>query len=929
MKSRCALRPKRAGLAIRFAGQFHIQVLEQRSLLSAGALIDTFGDHGIASVAGDAVAAVAQPDGKIVTIGAGGSLRRFNTDGSLDQNFGTNGVVHMSLPPVPQETAEFDDVALQKNGSIVVAGALNYDFGNGNSGTSVTMFRFTASGALDSSLNNGQGFVNPISSFGVAKSVQVQSDGKILLGGVYISSNAAFIVRVNANGTADNTFGFGGLASLPGTKTIGGMALDSNSDIIVDGLGFNSQPMVMRLLPTGFGDLFGNGGATPIASTNFGRPIVRPDNSILIPLVSGNGFTNSLEAEAFTSNGDVNTSFGTNGIASANVGFIDSSNPIYGALQPNGMIDLAAGGATGAGNDIVVARFNDQGAADTTFGSNGATTAAFPDPVAVASLVYTSNGRITAVGNSNGSIVLAAFDASTPTGSISGTVFNDANGDNVRQGAEPGLSGRTVFLDANQNGTLDAGEKSIVTDSTGHYLFANLPVGQYKLQDVQPAGWKAPINFDQTVVAPSQTTVFNFASSKIDATMPFDAAFGTGGVVRNSFFTGQGVARQADGKLLVIAQDRLGRYTVAGALDKSFGVNGWMANPIPQSNLGAIAIQSDGKIVLAADKPLTPSGSIWGTVVGRLNSDGSIDKTYGTGGVASTSFANVNGFPELIVRPDNSAIVTSSFFGPAPSFALARITPTGQVDATFGTGGYVALSFAQTTIQGAALAPNNAILLAGSAFDNQKTDGLVMRLTADGKVDTSFGTAGKVLTAASAPVMWSALTVTADGKVIAAGVDNSHLAAARFNSDGSVDSTFGTSGLAVVSTPVTTTSSGGSDAVVFVGKTSDGGYVIAGSIGHTAYEQSDFTAALFTASGKLDTRFGHAGEAWAGISDGSDFATSALLQPDGKLVMAGFINGPGQAAVVRFNLPTTAPLAATISGTIYTDNNGNAKRDTG
>ena len=76
-------------------------------------------------------------------------------------------------------------------------------------------------------------------------------------------------------------------------------------------------------------------------------------------------------------------------------------------------------------------------------------------------------------------------------GSVTGTLFNDLSGEGKRAANEPGLANRSVFLDANFNGVLDAGELVTTTDASGNYVFADLPVGLYSVRPVAPAGWRA------------------------------------------------------------------------------------------------------------------------------------------------------------------------------------------------------------------------------------------------------------------------------------------------------------------------------------------------------------------------------------------------------------------------------------------------------
>ena len=114
--------------------------------------------------------------------------------------------------------------------------------------------------------------------------------------------------------------------------------------------------------------------------------------------------------------------------------------------------------------------------------------------------------------------------------SISGTVFNDANGNGVQDAGEKGLAGQTVFLDLNKNGKLDAGEPTATTNGAGFYSFAREASGSYRVEVVQPTGWvfTSPVGGDADIsLTPGQSlTKLNFGlrqTAKISGKMFLDA----------------------------------------------------------------------------------------------------------------------------------------------------------------------------------------------------------------------------------------------------------------------------------------------------------------------------------------------------------------------------------------------------------------------
>ncbi len=179
-----------------------------RPAVKVGGLNPSFGDNGIAktTVSGapfTAVDSAIQSDGKIVVagsqLGSGFVLLRFNPDGSLDQSFGTAGVVRTTLSTSDLATS----IAIQKDGKILLAGRSNGDF---------ALLRFTSSGSPDTSFGNSGAVTTDLApllgaatSNDQANEVAVRTDGKIYLAGITDArgTNDFAVVRYNADGSLD------------------------------------------------------------------------------------------------------------------------------------------------------------------------------------------------------------------------------------------------------------------------------------------------------------------------------------------------------------------------------------------------------------------------------------------------------------------------------------------------------------------------------------------------------------------------------------------------------------------------------------------------------------------------------------------------------------------------------------------------------
>jgi len=267
------------------------------------------------------------------------------------------------------------------------------------------------------------------------------------------------------------------------------------------------------------------------------------------------------------------------------------------------------------------------------------------------------------------------------------------------------------------------------------------------------------------------------------------------------------VSIQADGKILVVGASTLngnsdfaiGRYNPNGSLDTSFSKDGLFTLDISKAYDAAWSsvFQLDGKIVVAGEA----NGSF---AVIRLKSNGSLDTAYGVKGISKIDFKSFGAKGYCAgLQTDGKVVVSGYSFvnNKSTGFAATRLKTNGSLDSTFSKDGILITKFDTVYDEARSLViqPDGKIILAGYTESSSNKDFALARYKKDGTLDSSFHFDGKVTTKLGTDdeEIYS-IALQQDNKIVVAGYSKSNLdkdfALARYNVDGSLDSTFSSDG---------------------------------------------------------------------------------------------------------------------------------------
>lgn len=345
----------------------------------------------------------------------------------------------------------------------------------------------------------------------------------------------------------------------------------------------------------------------------------------------------------------------------------------------------------------------------------------------------------------------------------------------------------------------------------------------------------------------------------------------------------------------------LARYNANGTFDATFDGDGKKTVDLGGSEEASrVAVQADGKIVIAGT---TCGDAGCDLAVVRLRAGGGWDTTFSGDGKQIVDFNAVDntGDGGLAIQSDGKIVIAGSVGDPA-DFAVYRLNPDGSLDSTFSGDGMRSLHFGADWWcdwpHGIAIQRDGKILVGGTTSDCGFSESYfaVARLRSGGTLDPTFSGDGLQTTKFSSNADALGMTLQSGGKVILAGLNGGRFALARYTSAGALDSTFSSDG------KVTTAFSdnyGAAEAIIFDVKVQpDGKIVVAGRV-HYVNTGDNFALARYNANGTLDSIFGKKVVDFDGdLTSDNDSAEALAIQPDGKYVLAGY--DEGDFAVGRF-----------------------------
>ncbi|TKK65384.1 T9SS type A sorting domain-containing protein [Ilyomonas limi] len=814
-----------------------------RAVGQAGTLDSSFGNNGIQAEAVFTNLNLLNEQGREVLTSTNGDIFlviqveiqndkftrivKYLPDGRPDPSYGNAGYSNAVNLNVTS--------AAMLGGKIEVAGYV-YNLNSGNFDYDIALARFTANGKLDSAFGENGRVTTDFNGYAdVANSVTLQAD-KIIVAG---SSNNDFaLARYTTDGILDSTFGV-------------------NGKVTTDFYSYE----------------------------DYANAIALQGNKIIVAGYSRNtiDFSFDFALARYTADGMADSSFRENGRVTAN--FKENASEYANAIMLQGDKIVVAGNTDNASandNDFALARYTADGILDSVFGENGMVTTDFNSLDDVAYSIALQENKVV-VGGANGNFILARY-------TIDG------------------------MLDASfgKNGKVTTGFNSPFDGANSIALQGNKIIA---------GGFTTSSNYD-----------FALARYAVDGVL--DASFGENGKLTGyiastkTYFTATAIQASkivAAGYAINAYNNTdfvLARYTLDGTLDSSFGENGSITTDFDSSDEEAYSLVfQEDKIIVVGYNYNANAGDFNFALV-RYTKDGKLDSAFGVNGKVTTDFSYGDFANSVALQGDKIIVAgyTYNSSADASEFTVARYNTDGALDSTFGQNGKVTADFINISraIRNSVVLQGDKIIVAGYTF-NPKTydnnnDFALIRYTADGTPDSSFGENGRVITDFNSLYdddFANSITLQRD-KIIVAGytviyedegytTSTIDFALARYTANGVLDTSFGVNGR--VTTDFDNTKDGANSVALQGDKIISGGYTF-----NPNANTNDFALVRYTADGALDSSFGVNGKIITPL--GGSASVQAIAVHQNRLYAAGsltLLTGETYGVIAAYQLEAPEP----------------------
>ena len=762
------------------------------------------------------------------------AIARYTPAGILDTSFGTAGTGKVvTAISAGSGTDEITAMTIDSTGRVDVAGFTSV----GTNEIEFVVARYTSAGILDTSFGSGTG--RTITAFGtnqdIARALTIDASGNIVVvGSTSNGSSTDFAVaRYTTNGTPDPNFGNNGkmTTDFEGfNDTAVGVTTNSAGQIIVAGTASTSgknEFAVARYTTAGILDpTFGAGGEV---MTSFGSATndvpsgVAMDNTgriiVVGSTISTTNGTSQFAVARYTSAGVLDPTFGAGGETTLSVGGV-TSGANAATLDGSGRIVAAGFASNGSNNDFAVARFlNDMPPVITSNGGGPTASVSVPEfTTAVTTVTATDPDPNTTFAYSiSGGADGSQFTINPATGVLTFTAGpnfaapTDSNHDNVYnvivqvsdgyQTAVQAIAVTVTFVP--QPPTFSSGTALDPTFGVNGVQATALPTS---ISILGQNGQNIAVDASGRFVVAGKSAGNNFAITRYLPTGAIDTNFGTNGSVTTAIgsdsLAGQCVTIDSSGNILVggflngsSTAFAIARYTPAGALDTTFGVNGIQITSIgTNAQVEALTFDGAGNIIAVGKATV---GSRIDIIVARYSSGGFLDTTFGSSGTVTAALGSSCNADSVIANSSGIVIAGEELIGSQQVMIVARFTTAGVLDSTFNATGVATATIGSGSSNAnvVAIDSSNRIVIGGggSSF-------ALARFSSTGTPDSTFGASGIVNTSiGSGSAAIESLTFDSSGNIVVAGFStvgsSTVLAAARYSSSGTLDSTFGSAGI--------------------------------------------------------------------------------------------------------------------------------------